>query len=179
MFIKKTLLVAALIAAICLVTTSALTSAWAMPTQNMPREPDLQRAVVEGYVRRHFKDDADIMLAVAECESTGLIHIEQKSGKLRPNRGGSGAAGVFQLMLPIHAKLAAAKGYDVRNNLEHYILYVHHLYLTDKDRPGGTGLRDWHASRWCWSGKIARLVAERSANENPRPGITEVAEAKN
>lgn len=174
--LKKHLLVVALIAAIGLVAASAPTSAWAMPTQYMPRDPNLQKAVVEGYVRYYFGDDADLMLSVAECESTGLIHLEP-NGKLRPNRNGSGAAGVFQVMLPIHAERAAGLGLNIKNNLDHYIRFVRHLYLEDK-RRGGTGFRDWHSSSRCWSRRIAHLIAERSDDKNPRAGIVEVAEAK-
>lgn len=171
--LKKHLLVAALIVAMYLVTTSALTSAWAMPINELPRKREEQRAVVVKLIKEHFGSDADVMIAIAECESTGLVHITP-DGKLLPNRLGSGAAGVFQLM-PVHYNRkhkVDGKTLDVRNNLEDYIKYVRHLY-------GQQGLQPWISSSGCWSAKAGKGIADQIAKRNQRGTIVEVAEAKN
>lgn len=172
---KKTLLVAVLIVA-SLVTPSTAKSAWALPTQYMLREPDLQRAVVEGYLRYYFGDDAEIMIAVGKCESTGLIHLNP-NGSLRRNPE-TGAAGAFQVMLGVHASAARLQKLDINHNLQHYIRFVHHLYEADKER-GGTGLRPWQSSAGCWSRKVATILAERVAERSSRGNPVEVAQAKN
>lgn len=160
--LKKHLLVAVLIVA-NLVTPSTATSAWAMPNQYLPREPDQQRAVVEWYVRHLFGDDADIMLVVAECESTGLVHLTP-DGRLLPNRRGSGAIGVFQLM-PVH--FTASK--SALRDLGKYMEVVHKLHQ-DK------GLQPWDSSKKCWEKKVDEL-RRLVKNNKPEPPV-EVAEAR-
>ncbi len=98
-------------------------------------------------IQRVFPD-APIMLHIANCESTGLIHREPDGSLLR-NRDGSSARGVFQVLMRVHQDEFARLGLDP-NNDEHYFRYARLLYEQNGTQP-------WNASRHCWNRYARRL----------------------
>lgn len=108
-----------------------------------------QTAYVKQKIRQYFPRRAAVMLAIANCESTGYVHW-LPDGTLRPNSaGGSSAAGVFQVTLYLHRKDIKRMGLNM-NNIDDYMRFVKYL----ADRNGGR-LSDWNASRHCWGPRVA------------------------
>jgi len=106
--------------------------------------PENQSAEIQQKIHEFFPDVevASIMIAIATCESTGLIHWGT-DGKLLPNSyGNSSAAGVFQILLYTHRKKIKEMGLDM-SNIDHYMTFVRHLYDMEKYNP-------WRASKHCW-----------------------------
>ena len=84
--------------------------------------------------------DAPYMVYVANCESTGLIHLE--NGQLKQGEDGTDK-GVFQVHMPAHRAEMQKMALDP-NNIDHYFSYVRILYHK-------YGLRPWRSSQKCWS----------------------------
>lgn len=98
--------------------------------------PKQQRVLMEHLIRTTFPDRYRTMLAIANCESRGLIHW-LPDGSLRPHdQGASSAAGVFQVLRTLHGPEIQAKGLDLKDPL-HYMIWV--KYMVDR-RPS---LSDW------------------------------------
>ncbi len=107
--------------------------------------PQRQRVLMEHLIRETFPDRYRTMLAIANCESTGLIHW-LPDGTLRPHAtGASSAAGVLQVLRITHGPEMRAKGLDIENPL-HYMKWVR--FMVDR-RPS---LSDWAE---CLPGRLA------------------------
>ncbi len=100
-----------------------------------------QATYVAGLIREHFPDNYQTMLAIARCESTGLIHRDT-DGTLLRNQSGSSAQGVFQVLMSVHRSEMTRLGLDPDND-EDYMTYVRYLY-------DHQGLSPWAESRHCW-----------------------------
>jgi hypothetical protein len=173
MFIKQTLLFVMLIAA-NLVATSAPKSAWALSPERLPPSPLERAELIIAIIRLHApsRDVAERMVAIASCEVTRFQHT-LPNGRLKPNRRGSGAAGIFQLM-PMHLRAARARGLSPERNLHDYIRVA--LSLVENRRRSREDLfTDWNASRACWS-TGGRTQSELAALR--RESLVEVAEAR-
>lgn len=82
-------------------------------------------------IREYFPNprEARIMLTIAKCESTGLIHW-LPDGSLRPNSAGeSSAAGVFQVLLKKHREMYEKIGLDM-HDIDDYMKFVVYLKKT-------------------------------------------------
>ena len=90
-------------------------------------------------IAEHFPTNFKTMKAIAKCES-GLVH--RVNGKLLPNREGSPARGVFQVLMSVHGPEMERLGLDP-NNDDDYMTYV--KYLVDN-----FGLTPWAESKDCW-----------------------------
>lgn len=154
---------------------SATTStSWAMPNGALPRDPAQQRAVIEELIRSHFPPQSvQQILAVAECESTGLLHV-RNDGELVPNQLGSSARGTLQILMSVHERAARQRGLDIRHNVHDYLRYARILYDENRRRRGD-GLRPWYPSRACWAPRLERRPVYRTER---RDATLEVAEAR-
>jgi hypothetical protein len=95
---------------------------------------------VAAQIQRYFPD-APIMLLIAHCESTGLVHREP-TGELRRNLEGGTARGVFQVLMRVHRDEFDRLG--LNPNRDHdYFTFVRRLY--DK-----YGTEPWDPSQHCW-----------------------------
>lgn len=127
---KKTTLVAVLIAAI-LVATSTMTSASAQSIQELAeRSPQSQRAIIEPIIREIFPAQAaSRMIAIAQCESEWK-HVED-DGEIFRNRGRT-FAGVLQVSTHVHQReiqrLLDVEDRDVLGDVREYILFTRHLF---------------------------------------------------
>ncbi len=86
------------------------------------------------------------MKAIANCESTGLLH-RLPDGSLLPNKKGSSARGVFQVLMSVHAEEMQRMELDP-NDDDDYTTYVRHIRNTQ-------GLSAWKESSDCWNPKYA------------------------
>ena len=111
--------------------------------------PTAQRKFMETKIHAYFPGQlGHTMIAIANCESTGLVHW-LPDGRLRPHSTGkSSAAGTFQVLLTYHRKQIRSMGLDMRN-VDDYMKFV--LYLHKQQ-----GLHPWDASRKCWQSRIAQ-----------------------
>ncbi|MES2749260.1 MAG: hypothetical protein V4606_02625 [Patescibacteria group bacterium] len=100
---------------------------------------------VEQMIAQYFPDKYSTMVAIASCESTGLVHRES-DGSLIKNHGGGSARGVFQVLMRVHAPEMKKMGLDP-NNDDDYMTYVRHLTKE-------YGLSPWNASKKCWKNKL-------------------------
>lgn len=96
-------------------------------------------------IAEYFPNEYPTMVAIASCESTGLVH-KLENGKLIPNADGGTARGVFQVLMRVHGPEMKRLGLDP-NNDDDYMTYVRHLY-------DESGLAPWKASKKCWKNKI-------------------------
>lgn len=96
-------------------------------------------------IAEYFPEEYPTMIAIASCESTGLVH-RLDDGKLIPNAGGGTARGVFQVLMRIHGPEMKRLGLDP-NNDDDYMEYVRYLY-------DEFGLTPWDASKECWRNRI-------------------------
>ncbi len=176
---KKTLLVAALIAA-NLVAASAAKSAWALSPHNLPPQL-LERAELVIELIRARAPTPEIgteMVRVAACEVTGFAH-RLPDGRLTHNVRKPGGYGVLQL-IGRHLDAAERRGLRPRDNLDDYLEVAYSLVrarLRARQHP----LSDWNMSRRCWhyAGEErvrSELAALRALDENG--GHDEVAEAR-
>ena len=107
-----------------------------------------QARLMRELIRRAFPNRHRTMLAIANCESTGLKHWT-KDGRLRPNsEGASSAGGVFQILQKTHRPEMRRLGLDP-NDPRQYLQFARHLV---ERRPS---LADWNASRGCWAPQVA------------------------
>ena len=97
-------------------------------------------------IAQFFPDEYKTMVAIASCESTGLVHREP-DGSLIQNQGGGSARGVFQVLMRVHSPEMKRMGLDP-NNDDDYMTYVRHL-------KENYGLSPWSESRKCWKRKAA------------------------
>lgn len=88
-----------------------------------------------------FGKDAEIMLKVAECESSGRQF--NKDGTVITGVENNLDKGLFQINLFYHEETATKMGLDVHKPHDN-ILFA--KYLFNKN-----GLSDWKASKPCWS----------------------------
>lgn len=109
-----------------------------------------QKVFVQEKITEFFPTTYRTMLAIASCESTGLIHW-LPDGTLRPHdAGASSAAGVFQVLLGLHRDEIQSLGLDM-SNPDDYFTFVRHLH----DRNSNP-FSDWNASRHCWQTRLAQ-----------------------
>ena len=107
-----------------------------------------QARLMRELIRRTFPNRHRTMLAIANCESTGLKHWT-KDGRLRPNsEGASSAGGVFQILQKTHRPEMRRLGLDPHDPRQ-YLQFARHLV---ERRPS---LADWNASRGCWAPQVA------------------------
>jgi len=172
MFIRKTLLVVALIAA-NLVATSTTKSAWALSPERLPINALERAELIIAIIRVHAPTPAiaERMIAIASCEVTGFRHT-LPNGHLVPNHRGSGAVGIFQLM-PMHIRAAKARGYNPERNLHDYVRVALSL-VENRRRQRQELFTDWNSSRPCWNNG-GRIESELAALR--RESLTEIAEA--
>lgn len=110
------------------------------------KNPTAQAELVQEKIKEHFPQKHPVMLAIANCESTGYIHWE--NGELRPNsEGKSSAAGVFQVLLNLHAEEIRRLGLDM-NNIDDYMTFVKYLQKSQ-------GYGAWKASKHCWGKRVS------------------------
>ena len=100
---------------------------------------------VEQMIAQFFPEEHKTMVAIASCESTGLVHREA-DGTLIQNKEGGSARGVFQVLMRIHEPEMKRQGLDP-NNDDDYMTYVRYL----KDN---FGLTPWAESKNCWKRKL-------------------------
>lgn len=100
---------------------------------------------VELLIAEYFPEAKKTMVAIASCESTGLIHREEDGSLLR-NKEGSTARGVFQVLMRVHGPEMKRMGLDP-NNDDDYMTYVRHLKDT-------YGLTPWEETKDCWKHKL-------------------------
>lgn len=100
---------------------------------------------VEQMIAQFFPEEHKTMVAIASCESTGLVHREA-DGSLIPNKEGSSARGVFQVLMNLHGPEMKRMGLDP-NNDDDYMTYVRYLKET-------FGLTPWAESKNCWKHKL-------------------------
>jgi hypothetical protein len=91
-----------------------------------PLEPAEQREYIAELIVEFFPENFRTMKRIAECESTGMQHREP-DGSLIPNRQGSPARGVFQIMMNIHEPEMRRLGLDPNNDRD-YMEYVRRLH---------------------------------------------------
>lgn len=93
-------------------------------------DPQAQAAFIRLKIREYFPADvAEAMIAVANCESTGLIHW-LPDGSLRPhNTGASSARGVLQILFNLHKPDYQRMGLNMYD-IDDYMRYARHLYDT-------------------------------------------------
>lgn len=103
---------------------------------------EAQRKHISTLIAEYFPDDYATMKAIANCESTGLLH-RLPDGSLLPNKEGSSARGVFQVLMGVHAEEMQRMGLDPTND-DNYMTYVRHLYDSQ-------GLSPWKESSDCWN----------------------------
>jgi hypothetical protein len=106
---------------------------------------EAQRNHISRLIAEYFPDDYWTMKAVANCESTGLVH-RLSDGSLIPNLEGSTARGVFQVLMSVHAEAMENMGLNPNDDRD-YMTYVRHLY-------DEFGLRPWKASQHCWQEEV-------------------------
>ena len=122
-----------------------LTIAGVETPEDLFASPQRQRILMDHLIRETFPDRYRTMLAIANCESTGLIHW-LPDGTLRPHdRGESSSAGVFQVLRITHGPEMRARSLDIENPL-HYMKWVR--FMVDR-RPS---LSDWAE---CLPGRLA------------------------
>lgn len=115
--------------------------------QELYQDPQKQAQLIQFLIRQTFPQRYATMLAIAQCESSGLQHWTH-TGELIPNSGGkSSAAGVMQVLLKLHGPRMRALQIDPQNPVE-YMRFVRVLY--DEG-----GLAPWNASRSCWAPRMA------------------------
>jgi hypothetical protein len=110
--------------------------------------PTAQAAFIKEKIKEHFPRDYPVMIAIASCESTGLIHWTEEGSLLPQSEGKSSAAGVFQVLLNGHEDAIAKHRLDM-HDVDDYLTFV--KILVD----GRPNYADWNASRDCWSPRIA------------------------
>lgn len=110
---------------------------------------ETQTSYLREVIIDHFPDPsvAAIMIAIAACESNGepdgnIIHWTS-SGALLPNKEGSSARGMFQVLMGLHRPEMEARGLTPEH-LDEYMQYVQYLYERNN------GFHDWYESRSCW-----------------------------
>lgn len=171
---KKQLLVLSLVAAI-LVGTSFGKSASALPLSEFPTDPHEQRAVIVRLITEIFPSSAvKPMLAIAECESTGMLHVREDG--LVKNRRGTGATGVLQVEMRVHHTQIArlrAQGTNVLGDVHHYIQFSHGLF-EEAQRRGGTGFEPWPSC----GRRFIRAAREQAQRQRRTRPLYEVAQAR-
>lgn len=95
---------------------------------------------------KEYFPDAPYMVYVANCESTGLIHLEP-DGRLLANKKGSTARGVFQILMRVHEPEMRKQGLDP-GNIDDYLTYARQLYDAKKLTP-------WESTEHCWGDKVS------------------------
>lgn len=93
-------------------------------------DPKGQAVLMETKMREYFPEHAaEAMIAVAECESTGLLHW-LPDGSLRPHSTHSSSArGVLQILIDLHGPDIERMGLDM-NDIDDYMVFARHLYDT-------------------------------------------------
>ena len=163
---RPTSLFAILIAA-SLVAKSIAGSAWAMPIHTLPDDPTEQRDVIEQLIREEFPEEfSGRMIAIANCESTGVLHT--KSNRVVLNRLGTGAYGVFQIEMVVHRqelqKRNRTSQQDVFGNVRDYIKFARELFDRDR-RAGRSGFNPWPTcaaiTKLSYTVKVAEVFQNR------------------
>ena len=103
-------------------------------------EPVVIEMTIEEKIRHRFGDDAEIMLAIAKCES-GLRQFD-KDGKVITSH--TNDSGLFQINNATWDKKAKELGLDYKNNIDHNIEMA--KYILDKQ-----GKNAWKPSQHCWN----------------------------
>ncbi len=146
-----TRLVFALVASMLFVSSAAHANPTTVDYEAFYTNPKAQAAFIKEKIKEHFPRDYPVMIAIADCESRGLIHW-RADGSLLPNsEGASSAAGVFQVTLDGHSKSIARHGLDMQN-VDEYMTFVKVLV------NGRPNYADWNASKDCWAPQVAHLL---------------------
>lgn len=97
--------------------------------------PQEQRAFIEAKIYQYFPEPgiAQAMIAIANCESTGLVHW-LPDGTLRPNipkkgEEPSSARGFLQILFNLHRPDYERLGLDV-SDIDDYMRFARHLFDT-------------------------------------------------
>ena len=110
--------------------------------------PSSQATLIRALIRETFPNNYPVMLAIAHCESTGLIHW-YPDGQLRPHSTrASSARGVFQVLANLHGPDIRSQGLDLRDPRQ----YMEWVRIMVDRRPS---LSDWDDSRACWEARYA------------------------
>ena len=95
---------------------------------------DIDQSIIDIVCSERFDWNCSVALSVAWCESRGGIWLD--------NFGGSGATGLFAIMLPLHQSRLLGDPYDHNENTR----VAHELWT----ESGGSFLPHWRASYGCW-----------------------------
>lgn len=139
----------ALVAFMLLVSSAAHANQSKVDYEALYANPEAQAAFIRAKIREYFPRDYHTMIAIANCESTGLIHWKPDGSLLPHHQGASSSAGVFQVLLYGHRHAIAKHGLDM-NNIDDYLTFVKML------RDGRPDYGDWNASRKCWQTRLAQ-----------------------
>jgi len=95
---------------------------------------EAQADFIKGKIREYFPEDvAEAMIAVANCESTGLIHWRSDGTLIRnkPKKGkkATSAKGVLQILFSLHRPDYTRLGLNMKD-IDDYMRYGRHLYET-------------------------------------------------
>lgn len=96
-----------------------------------PEQVNYAPESIEAMIAQAFPENPQLWIAIARCES-GL-----RSNAYNP----SGASGIFQMMMPMHAKLVNGDPFDPATNIR----------AARSLSRNGTSTGPWDASRHCWS----------------------------
>ena len=107
---------------------------------------------VERMIAKYFSGhDAEVMKAVADCESTDT-HIGSH-GRVYRGEKNRHDVGAFQINEDYHAVEAARLGYDIYS-LEGNVAYARRLYKAEGTKP-------WNSSAPCWRPRIKLWFSNR------------------
>lgn len=112
------------------------------------KDEERQARFIRSKIKEHFPDRYRDVLAIAECESAGLIHWGHDGSLLQNEKGESSAAGVLQVLLKLHRPDYEELNLNMED-IDDYLTFVRQLI----ERRGGYG--DWAASEYCWGSKVA------------------------
>ena len=121
-----------------LIDEELLAIAGAETPQELFASPGKQRFLMTHLIKEFFPDRYRTMLAIANCESTGLIHWQADGSLLPQERDLSSAAGVFQVLRITHGPDIRAQDLDLNDPLQ-YMEWVR--FMVDRN----PSLSDWAA----------------------------------
>lgn len=107
-----------------------------------------QSKMILKWLRKTFPE-APYMIYIANCESTGLVHLT-KTGGLLPNTNGGSDRGVLQIHMGTHRAEINRLGLNMKKYND-YFMFSRLLY----DR---NGITPWKPSRHCWEEHYQRIM---------------------
>lgn len=136
------ILAAIVVAGLIPSTTTYVASSTPIVEEAVISQPRAVSSEIEA-IKRVFGDDSDAMYQVALCESGASQFTASGSVVRNPKTPDVGA---FQVNVEYHGEAAKRLGLDLYS-VDGNVAYAKVLF----DR---NGLRDWSASKHCWSDKI-------------------------